>query len=234
MTIKYNMHRSLNVIMITIAYVRPDKHFDAAGEQLQAINAYATANNIKIDEEFIDHISQNKRLNERVHVTDTFQAEEKEGGTLLVYDVWVLSSNMEDVAEMFSCLLKHHFHVHFIKQSVIISRDSVPMLIFGLIDQLRQTLKNQEKKVIGRPKGSKSSSKFDKHISEIISFIKEKKSVSEMARILEVSRSSLKDYIESRELKQVALGSLLAGVSDTSQEDVINSIICPNEKGVEQ
>ena len=54
-----------------------------------------------------------------------------------------------------------------------------------------------------------------------------------MARILEVSRSSLKDYIESRELKQVALESLLAKDSESSQEDVINSIICPNEKGVE-
>ena len=213
--------------MITIAYIRPDKHFDAAGEQLQAINAYAMSNNIKIDEEFIDQISQNKRLDERVHVTDSFQAQEE--GILLVYDVWVLSSNMEDVAEMFSCLLKHHFQVHFIKQSVIISRESKAMLIFALIDNLRRSLKDQEKKMIGRPTGSKSSSKFDKYISDIILLLKEKKSVSEMARILNVSRSSLKDYIESRELKQLAFGSLLSQNTETVKEDLINSIICPNE-----
>lgn len=213
--------------MITIAYIRPDKHFDAAGEQLQAINAYAMSNNIKIDEEFIDQISQNKRLDERVHVTDSFQAQEE--GILLVYDVWVLSSNMEDVAEMFSCLLKHHFQVHFIKQSVIISRESEAMLIFALIDNLRRSLKDQEKKMIGRPTGSKSSSKFDKYISDIILLLKEKKSVSEMARILNVSRSSLKDYIESRELKQLAFGSLLSQNTETVKEDLINSIICPNE-----
>ena len=213
--------------MITIAYIRPDKHFDAAGEQLQAINAYAMSNNIKIDEEFIDQISQNKRLDERVHVTDSFQAQEE--GILLVYDVWVLSSNMEDVAEMFSCLLKHHFQVHFIKQSVIISRESEAMLIFALIDNLRRSLKDQEKKMIGRPTGSKSSSKFDKYISDIILLLKEKKSVSEMARILNVSRSALKDYIESRELKQLAFGSLLSQNTETVKEDLINSIICPNE-----
>jgi DNA invertase Pin-like site-specific DNA recombinase len=213
--------------MITIAYIRPDKHFDAAGEQLQAINAYAMSNNIKIDEEFIDQISQNKRLDERVHVTDSFQAQEE--GILLVYDVWVLSSNMEDVAEMFSCLLKHHFQVHFIKQSVIISRESEAMLIFALIDNLRRSLKDQEKKMIGRPTGSKSSSKFDKYISDIILLLKEKKSVSEMARILNVSRSSLKDYIESRELKQLAFSSLLSQNTETVKEDLINSIICPNE-----
>lgn len=215
--------------MKTIAYIRPDKYFDAAGEQLQVINSYAIANGITIDEEVIDHISQNKRLDERTHVTENFQAQE--GSTLLIQDVWVLSSNMEDVAEMFSCLLKNHFEVHFIKQSVIITRDSEAMLIFALIDQLRQTLHAQEKKVIGRPKGSKSSSKFDQYISDIIHFIQEKKSVSEMARTLEVSRSSLKDYIESRELKQVAFGSLLPKVADKSQEEFINSIICPNETG---
>ncbi len=216
--------------MKTIAYIRPDKYFEAAGEQLKVINSYAIANKIQIDEEFIDHISQNKRLHERIHVTDNFQAQE--GATFLVYDTWVLSSNMEDVAEMFSCLLKHHGEVHFIKQSVIINRESEAMLIFALIDQLRKTLQAQEKKVIGRPKGSKSSSKFDQYISEIIVFIKEKKSVSEMARTLNVSRSSLKDYIESRELKQVVLGSLLPEVSEHSKDELINAIICPNEEGV--
>lgn len=216
--------------MATIAYIRPDKYFDAAGEQIQIINAYAVANNIVIDQEVIDHISQNKRLDERVHVTDNFQ--KQEGSTLIVQDVWVLSSNMEDVAEMFSCVLKNNFQVHFIKQSVVISRDSSPMLIFALIDKLRKTLQSRETKVIGRPKGSKSSSKFDQYISDIIRFIKEKKSVSEMARILNVSRSSLKDYIESRELKQVTLSSLLPSVSEQSQEELINSIICPNDTGV--
>jgi DNA invertase Pin-like site-specific DNA recombinase len=218
--------------MRTIAYIRPDKLFDAAGEQLQAINSYAISKDIKIDEEFIDHISQNKRLSERVHVTDNFQS--KEGSRLLIYDVWVLSSNMEDVAQMFSCLLKHNFNVHFIKQSVIISRQSSPMLIFGLIDQLRQTLQAQEKKVIGRPKGSKSNSKFDQYISDIMLYIKEKKSVSEMARILKVSRSSLKDYIESRELKQVVSSSLLPETTQKTQEEIINSIVCPNTQGDHQ
>lgn len=213
--------------MKTIAYIRPDKYFETAGEQIKLINAYAIAHNIKIDEEFVDHLSQNKRLDDRVHVTDNFQKEE--GATVLIYDTWVLSSNMEDVAEMFSCLLKHHANVHFIKQSVIITRESETMLIFGLIDKLRKTLQDYEKKVIGRPKGSKSSSKFDQYINEITTFIKEKKSVSEMARQLKVSRSSLKDYIESRELKQIVSGSLLPKVPENPQEEIINSIICPNE-----
>ena len=211
---------------MVLAYIRPDKHFDAAHDQLQQINSYAIARGLIIDDEFIDQTSQNKRLSERGSVTKYFQS--KSEVTLLVYDVWVLSTNMEDLVQMFSCLLKNKFSVHFIKQSVVISQQSSVMLVLGLIDQLRQTLQGESKRVIGRPKGSKSNSKFDKHINDIISYIKEKKSVSEMSRLLEVSRSSLKDYIESRELKQVAHGSLLPEAPKDAEEQVINTIACPN------
>jgi len=211
---------------MVITYVRPDKNFDAALEQLQLINSYVVAHNLSVDDAFIDHVSQNKRLNERTHVTEYFQS--KTGGTLLIYDVWVLSTDIEDVIQMFSCLLKNEFDVHFIKQSVIISSKSSVMLVLGLIDQLRQTLQSESKKVVGRPRGSKSNSKFDRYIDEIITFIKEKQSVSEMARALKVSRSSLKDYIESRELKQVAFGSLLPIAPENAEQQVINTIICPN------
>ena len=209
-----------------VSYIRQDKIFDAAHEQLQSINAYAIANNLVIDEEFIDQISQNKRLTDRSHVTQYFQTQEID--TLLVYDVWVLSTNMEDVIQMFSCILKNNFKVHFVKQSVTVTGESSVMLVLGLIDQLRQVLQDESIKVIGRPKGSKSSSKFDKHINEIIKYLQAKKSVSEMSRLLEVSRSSLKDYIESRELKQVTLGSLKQDTPQDAEEKVISTIICPN------
>jgi DNA invertase Pin-like site-specific DNA recombinase len=209
-----------------VSYIRPDKIFDAAHEQLQSINAYAISNKLVIDEEFIDQISQNKRLVDRNHVTQYFQT--KDIDTLLIYDVWVLSTNMEDVIQMFSCILKNNFKVHFVKQSVTVTPESSVMLVLGLIDQLRQVLQDESTKVIGRPKGSKSSSKFDKYINEIIKYIQAKKSVSEMARLLKVSRSSLKDYIESRELKQVALGSLKQETPEDAEEKVISTIICPN------
>jgi len=210
---------------MVLAYVRPDKHFDAVHDQLQLINSYAITNDIVIDDEFIDQTSQDRRLSDRAHVTSYFQT--KPNATLLIYDVWVLSTNMEDLIQMFSCLLKNNFKVHFLKQSVIISNQSSAMLVLGLIDQLRQRMQSESKKLIGRPSGSKSSSKFDRYINEIIAFIKEKKSVSEMARLLKVSRSSLKDYIESRELKQVAFSSLLPKSPEDAEERIINTIICP-------
>jgi DNA invertase Pin-like site-specific DNA recombinase len=210
---------------MVIAYIRPDKNFLAAHEQLQQVNSYAIAHEITIDEEFIDHTSQNKRLNERMNVTKYFQSHPN--STLLVYDVWTLSTDMEDLIQMVSCLMKNNYKVHFVKHSVIMSQQSSAMLILGLMDQLRQKMQENAKRVIGRPKGSKSSSKFDVYINEVLQYIREGKSVSEMARILDVSRSSLKDYIESRELKQVAFGSLVPKVSENAEEQVISTIVCP-------
>jgi len=210
---------------MVISYIRHDKYFDAAHDQLQLINSYAISKQIDIDEEFIDQTSHNKRLHQRTDVTKYFR--NKTNVTLLIYDIWVLSTNMEDLIQMFSCLLKNEYRIHFIKQSVIISQESSVMLVLGLIDQLRQHLQDESKKVVGRPKGSRSSSKFDKYINKIILYIKEEKNVSEMARLLEVSRSSLKDYIESRELKEVALGSLLPQEPKNAEEQIINTIICP-------
>jgi len=212
---------------MTIAYIRPDKNFDSVHEQLQLINSYISSNDITVDDEFIDQNFQSRRLNDRTDVTSYFQS--KTGSTLLVVDVWVLSTNMEDIIQMFSCLLKNEFKVHFIKQGVTISKDSSSMLILGLMDQLRQTVQSKSKREIGRPKGSRSVSKFDKHINDILSFIKDKKSVSEMARLLNVSRSSLKDYIESRELKLIAVDTNIhdAEAEAKAEEVVINTIDCP-------
>jgi len=209
-----------------VAYIRSEKNFLSAHEQLQYINSYALTNNLVIDDEFVDYTSQAKRLDERTNVSSYFQS--KEQGVLLIYDVWVLTTNMEDLIQMISCLLKYEYTVHIVKHSVIISNQSSAMLILGLMDQLRQKLKKNSKKMIGRPKGSRSNSKFDVYLNEIIEYIKEKKSVSEMARFLNVSRSSLKDYIESRELKQIALGSLVSKIPHDAEEQVINTIDCPN------
>ena len=210
---------------MVVAYIRPDKYFEAVHEQLQLINSYAISNNILIDDEFVDQLSVNKRLKDRTHVTSYFQ--NRPDSTLLVYDVWVLSSNVEDLVQMFSCLFKNNYCIHFIKQGVTVSSKSSVRLVLSLIDQLSQQLQNSSKKVIGRPKGSRSSSKFDKYLNEIMAYLKDGKSVSEMARLLNVSRSSLKDYIESRELKQVVFGTLLPKQSEDAEEKVINSFVCP-------
>jgi len=210
---------------MTVSYIRPDKLFDGVYEQLKMVNAYIESEKITVDREFIDHTSQNRRLNERPEVVGLFRP--LRDGTVIVFDTWVLSSSIEDLAQMLSCLLKNRMTIHFVRPSVVIDRKSDVMVVLGLIDQLRQTLEQDEKKAIGRPRGSRSSSKFDQYHDDIIRYLREQKSVSEMARILGISRSSLKDYIESRELREVASGGYRSGPSRNGAADVIKTIQCP-------
>ena len=93
-------------------------------------------------------------------------------------------------------------------------------------------LQDDAKKGIGRPRGSKSSSKFDIYLEKIIQLLKDKKSVSEIARILDVSRSSLKDYIESRELKEVVSGVSAIGDDIDAEATVIGTIRCPIDESI--
>ncbi len=210
---------------MTVSYIRPDKDFDGVYEQLKLVNGYADQKQIMIHEELVDQTSQNKRLADRHEVVRFFRS--LDGDTLIIYDTWTLSSCIEDVVQMFSCLLKNNNTIHFVKPGVIIDRKSDTMVVLGLIDQLRQVLQDDAKKGIGRPRGSKSSSKFDMYLEQIIDLLKKRRSVSEIARILGVSRSSLKDYIESRELKEVVNGVIGIGDDVDAEATVIGTIRCP-------
>lgn len=212
---------------MTVSYIRPDKDFDGVYEQLKLINGYADQKKMVIHEELVDQTSQNKRLADRHEVVRFFRS--LDGDTLIIYDTWTLSSCIEDVVQMFSCLLKNNNTIHFVKPGVIIDRKSDTMVVLGLIDQLRQVLQDDAKKGIGRPRGSKSSSKFDMYLEQIIDLLKKRKSVSEIARVLGVSRSSLKDYIESRELKEVVSGVVSLGNDADAEATVIGTIRCPIE-----
>lgn len=213
---------------MTLSYIRSDKDFDGVYEQLKLINSYVSQKDISIDDEMIDHISQNKRLDDRGDVIKRFRS--LDSGVLVIYDTWVLSSHIEDVVQMFSCLLKNNNSIHFVKSGVVIDKKSDTMMVLGLIDQLRQILQDDSKRGIGRPKGSKSSSKFDVLLDQIISLLKANKSVSEIARELQVSRSSLKDYIESRELREVADGLITFHDESQAKKLVIDNISCPAER----
>lgn len=102
--------------------------------------------------------------------------------------------------------------------------------IFPLLNELRQESKEKNTQ-IGRPKGSKSSSKFDVYHVKIVSLMSEGMSVSAISRELDVSRSSLKDYIESRGIKDLVQGTKYEAHEDAEQRGMDNIVlICPFEE----
>jgi DNA-binding CsgD family transcriptional regulator len=98
------------------------------------------------------------------------------------------------------------------------------------LNELRQEEKEKTHH-IGRPKGSKSSSKFDIYQTQILRLLGEGMSVSAIARELEVSRSSLKDYIESRGIKELVAGAWMEMHTPKQAGGMDNVVlICPFEK----
>jgi DNA invertase Pin-like site-specific DNA recombinase len=211
---------------MVVSYIRPDKDFENVIEQLKIIGAYCDREKLTIDKEMIDQTFQNKRIDQRQDVVTLFRSLHND--TLLVYDPWVLSVNIEDVVQMLSCLLRNGIEIHFVNQGIVIDRQSDTMVVLGLIDQLRQTIQNENKKEIGRPKGSKSSSKFDLFLDQIITELKQGRNVSDIARLLNVSRSSLKDYVESRALKELVRGITLTRNDEDTEAMIIGTIKCPS------
>jgi hypothetical protein len=51
--------------------------------------------------------------------------------------------------------------------------------------------------------------------------------VSDIARLLNVSRSSLKDYVESRALKELIRGMTLTRNNEDAEAMIIGTIKCP-------
>ena len=107
---------------MTVSYIRPDKDFDGVYEQLKLINGYIDQKGIAIDEELIDQTSQNKRIIDRHEVVRFFRTLIND--TVIVYDTWTLSSHIEDLVQMLSCLLKNGNTIHLVKQGVVIDRKS--------------------------------------------------------------------------------------------------------------
>ena len=212
---------------MAIAYIRPNKHFSSVVDQLKLIKSYAYANNIEITDKLIEQTGGSNKEAMRIKATEFFRSHTN--GTLLVADVWVLGENVEEIVQSFICLFKNDLKVHIVEKSAVVTKNSNTIFVLGLLDTVRQMLQERKSKKLGRPKGSRSASKFDVYLEEIMNYIQEGKSVSEIARLLEISRSSLKDYIESRELKKIAKESFLLQKNKPKEQEVIHTLQCPDE-----
>ena len=147
---------------------------------------------------------------------------------IALFTGWSVST--DELVKVINCMLSHNVNLWIVDVNMLFNRESNMVDIFPLLDMLRED-KKEKTQNIGRPKGSKSSSKFDVYHSEVVSLLSEGYSVSAIARELEVSRSSLKDYIESRGIKELVegAGKQVREAGNVSQMDNV-LLICPFEK----
>ena len=211
------------------AYLRQMPESLSMSEQQRNILSYTLSQGMTVNKEVVEYSNKNNLIEEREKFESFLQSLE-EGSTVIVDTLSVLSNRVEEMIKVINCMLSRHIVLHIADSKTVMTQETAVVEIFPLLNDLREEQKAKSNQ-IGRPKGSRSSSKFDSYQPQIMAYLKEGMNVSAISRAIGVSRSSLKDYIESRGLRELIDGAwmeiipeqTLAGMDDTV-------LVCPFEE----
>lgn len=171
--------------------------------QQKQILKYAHQNRLTIDSTEIENSHPLLVLEDRKEFKG-FLRSLKDEDHVLIFDLTTFSSSVEELVKIFECILARSISLHVVSSATVINIHSKPLVLLELLVKQRELNKQQDKEISqGRPKGRMSTSKFDIFRPQVIELLEEGISVSEISKRLEVSRTSLKDYINSRGLKDL-------------------------------
>ncbi len=190
--------------MMNYIYLRSKIDRYSLAMQEHSIKEYMMLNGYEIGPLHVEISPTSKKIEEREELR-TFIHSLKSKDRLFVYDLRVISQRVGEVIQFLGCVFNHDLELIVARYGVKITKDTPASVVISLLGRLREENKGNLSHT-GRPKGSISKSKYDKYKTQIIELLKEGKNVSEIAKILNVSRSSIRDYITSRELEKIALG----------------------------
>ncbi len=215
---------------MTYAYLRQMPGHNNLSQQQRAILSFALTQGLQIDKEVIEYSTKSRPIEEREEF-EKFLRSLNEGVDRIIIDhLAILSDVVEELVKVINCMLSRGITLYIANTGTMVHKETPLVEVFPLLNDLREAQKAKTGQ-IGRPKGSRSSSKFDVYQAQIISLLKEGMSVSAIARELNVSRSSLKDYIESRGIRELVEGSWVEIASPRQIPGVDNTVlICPFEQ----
>jgi DNA invertase Pin-like site-specific DNA recombinase len=204
-------------------------NYSNLSQQQRNILSFALTQGLQIDKEVIEYSTKNRPIEEREEF-EKFLHTLTEGDVIVVEHLSILSDVVEEVVKVINCMLSHGITLFVASSGTSVRKETPLVEVFPLLNDLREAQKAKTGQ-IGRPKGSRSSSNFDVYQARIIELLKEGLSVSAIARELNVSRSSLKDYIESRGIRELVNGSWMEIATPQQVSGVDNTVlICPFEQ----
>ncbi|MDM5272435.1 recombinase family protein [Sulfurovum sp. zt1-1] len=210
-------------------YIRQLHGLSSLSEQQRDILSFSLANDIKIDKEVVEYSNRPLRIEERKEFEEFLRSLSK-GDSIVVSTLSAFSQRAEELIKLINCSLSKEVTLYVASPKRVITKRTQILDIFPLLNDIREAEASKSTQ-LGRPKGSRSSSKFDKFKAQILDLLKEGMSVSAISRELGLSRSSLKDYIESRNLKELVEGSWLeVNLPGEIKESEDRVLICPFEK----
>lgn len=185
-------------------YIRSKNDRYSLHMQEDFLQEYMRQKGIPIDAVHFEVAAMSTKLEARDDLRE-FIHSLKSGDQVFIYDLRVISQRVGEVVQFLNCIFNHDLELIVAKYDVTIDKNTPSSLTISLLNLLREENKSIQMHT-GRPKGSISSSKYDKFRDTIIQMLKEGKNVSTIAKILGASRSSIRDYIASRELDKIAFG----------------------------
>jgi len=201
-------------MMKTLAYLRVSGSTQDLKNQKFEILEYAQKNNLKVDEFIEVEISSRKDVDKR-RITELFDKLSGED-TLIVSELSRLGRSTVEVISMVNTLIERKVRFIAIKQNLVINgkndiQTKVMITMFGLFSELERDLisnrtvealkaKRASGITLGRPKGRLGVSKLDEKKSQIEELLNHRVSKSAIARMLGVSRTTLIEFIESRNI----------------------------------
>jgi DNA invertase Pin-like site-specific DNA recombinase len=201
--------------MKTIAYLRISTGGQALNNQRLAILNYAHNHRLQIDEFLEVQVSSRKSMKERG--IDGLFAGISIGDLVLVSELSRLGRSVGQVIQIVDELVKHKIRFIAIKENICLDgvkqdmQSKVMVTMFGLFAEIERDLISERTReglnaarakgrILGRPKGSFGPSRLDGKESEIQMLLGKKVSKASIAKIMDVSRSALLYFIDSRKL----------------------------------
>ncbi|WP_456452133.1 recombinase family protein [Hydrogenimonas sp.] len=214
---------------MTYAYLRQIPGAKNLTLQQKSVIGYALGQGLEIDKEVVEHSSRNRPIEERKQFEEFMHSLES-GDDLIVDEIWTLSDRLDELTKILGCTMSREINLHIANNAMRVTKETPIGQVLPLLNE-RRDLETERKSGVGRPKGSKSRSKFDTLQPRILNMLKEGMSVSAIARELGVNRSSLKDYIESRSLKELVDNTFIE-IGKPMRTDIISDelLICPFEE----
>jgi DNA invertase Pin-like site-specific DNA recombinase len=197
----------------TIAYIRVSTENQDAKSQRHEILEYAHSGKMSIDE-FIE-MSISSKKSTKIRKIDELLNHLNPGDRLIVSELSRLGRSVGEIIRLVDTLLKKEICFVAIKERIILNgrhdiQTKVMVTMFGLFAEIERDLISERTKQglaaakakgkqLGRPKGTYHS-KLDGKEDEIKKFLKKKVSKASIAKILDVSATTLHHFINSRNL----------------------------------
>ena len=199
-----------------LAYLRISTDKQDLDTQRLTILEYAHTHKLKI-KKFIE-VQTSSRSSFKERMLDELLANLTAGDTLIVSELSRLGRSLGQVIKIVDELVKKHVQLIAIKENTTLdgkqtmqNKVTVTVTLFALFAEIERDLISERTKqgllaarakgkLLGRPKGTIGKSKLDGREEEIKKLLKLKVSQTSIAKIMEVSRPALLNFIKTRKL----------------------------------